>query len=182
MARIVQKVFRSLAYVLATGVILLALLVGLVRLLLPLAPEYQEEVRRVAAEATGLDVAFDRISASWPLRGPELTLFDVQLSDPETGLQVIGAQEGRGGIERVPPVRRGAPGAEPPGCCRCAGGRRARGGGRLARPGPAIGKVVSLVGRAAPHSRDRSEFRRSGISGIATMARRVGICLPACRV
>ncbi len=93
MSRLLPRLLRGLVYVAATSVILLALLVGLVRLLLPLVPEYREEVGRVVAQATGLDVEFQRLSASWPLRGPELSLFDVQLMDPDSGLEVIAAQE-----------------------------------------------------------------------------------------
>ena len=93
MSRLLPRLLRSLVYLAATSVILLALLVGLVRLLLPQVPEYREEVRRVVAQATGLDVEFQRLSASWPLRGPELSLFDVQLIDPGSGLEVIAAQE-----------------------------------------------------------------------------------------
>jgi len=51
---------------------LLALLVGVARLFLPLVPEYQNEIRRWAGDATGLDVDFQHISASWPFTGPEL--------------------------------------------------------------------------------------------------------------
>ncbi len=93
MAGVVRKIFRSLAYVLATVVILMALMVGLVRLLLPLVPDYQEEVRQIAAQSTGFDVEFERISASWPLRGPALSLFQVRLLEPETGQQVLAAEE-----------------------------------------------------------------------------------------
>ncbi len=93
MAGVVRKIFRSLAYILATVVILMALMVGLVRLLLPLVPDYQEEVRLIAAQTTGFDVEFERISASWPLQGPALSLFQVRLLEPDTGQQVLAAEE-----------------------------------------------------------------------------------------
>jgi len=93
MAGILPRLVRGLIYFAATTVIVLALLVGLVRLLLPQVPEYQEEVRRVAEQATGFDVDFVRLSASWPLRGPELSLYDVRLLDPETGAELVAAEE-----------------------------------------------------------------------------------------
>ena len=58
-----------LATVGAAAVIVLAVLVGIARLLLPMAPEYQDDIRRFANEATGFDVQFGRLSASWPLHG-----------------------------------------------------------------------------------------------------------------
>ena len=79
------KLFRVLIYSAATLVILLALLVGLIRLLLPQLPAYQQEVRDAAAAATGFDIQFVQLSASWPLRGPELVLYEVLIEDPDTG-------------------------------------------------------------------------------------------------
>jgi uncharacterized protein (TIGR02099 family) len=93
MAGILPRLIRGLIYTAATAVIVLALLVGLVRLLLPQVPEYQEEVRRVAEQATGFDVDFVRLSASWPLRGPELSLYDVRLLDPQTGAELVAAEQ-----------------------------------------------------------------------------------------
>jgi uncharacterized protein (TIGR02099 family) len=93
MAGILPRLIRGLAYFAASAVIVLALLVGLVRLLLPQVPEYQEEVRRLAEQATGFDVDFVRLSASWPLRGPELSLSDVRLLDPATGAELIAANQ-----------------------------------------------------------------------------------------
>ena len=68
-----------LATVGAAGLILLAVLVGIARLLLPMAPEYQDNIRRFANDATGLDVQFSQLSASWPLHGPEIRFFDVHI-------------------------------------------------------------------------------------------------------
>jgi uncharacterized protein (TIGR02099 family) len=93
MRALLRKLLRWLAYTAATAVILLAMLVGIVRLLLPLVPEYQDEIRRLATDATGLTVDFQRITASWPLAGPELRLFDVTASMPDTGENVLDAEE-----------------------------------------------------------------------------------------
>jgi len=80
---IVQKLVRYLAYAAAAGVMLLALLVGIARLLLPLVPEYQEDIRIWAARATGLEVQFQHISASWPITGPEIQFLDVTIESPD---------------------------------------------------------------------------------------------------
>ena len=48
-----RRLLKWLAYIAAAGVMLLAILVGLARLLLPMVPEYQGEIRRWARAATG---------------------------------------------------------------------------------------------------------------------------------
>ncbi|MDQ1302173.1 MAG: hypothetical protein QG595_156 [Pseudomonadota bacterium] len=82
-----------LATVGAAAVIVLAVLVGIARLLLPMAPEYQDDIRRFANEATGFDVQFGRLSASWPLHGPEIRFFDVQIRTRDGLRPVLEAAE-----------------------------------------------------------------------------------------
>ena len=84
---------RWLLYLAAAGVIALALLVGLLRLLLPQVPEYQDNIRAWASAATGYDIRFRRISASWPLSGPELSFYDVSLMRPGDVGAVLSAHE-----------------------------------------------------------------------------------------
>ncbi len=86
-----RKLLRGIAYLAATALILLALLVGLVRLLLPLVPQYQEQVRDLATAAVGFDVEFAGITAIWPIRGPELQLVDVRLHEAETQTDFLSA-------------------------------------------------------------------------------------------
>ncbi|UCG72635.1 MAG: TIGR02099 family protein [Chromatiales bacterium] len=95
------KLLRGLVYTAASVVIALALLVGLIRLLLPQLTQYQQEVRAAAAAATGFEVQFDRLSASWPLRGPELVLYDVRILDPGTADIIARADEVSVGIDVV---------------------------------------------------------------------------------
>ena len=75
-----RRILKWVAYIAAAGVMLLAILVGIARLLLPTIPEYQGDLQRWAREATGFEVEFGHISASWPLAGPELRLFDVTIT------------------------------------------------------------------------------------------------------
>jgi len=77
---ILRRSLGWLAGVLAAVLILLAVVVGLARLLLPLAPEYQDEIRRLVTEATGFDVQFRTLRASWPLTGPELRFGEVRIA------------------------------------------------------------------------------------------------------
>jgi uncharacterized protein (TIGR02099 family) len=84
--------------VLATVLISLALVVGALRLLLPLAPEYQAEIRRFANQATGLDIRFATLTASWPLSGPEVRFADVQVVEPASGRVALAAADLRVGV------------------------------------------------------------------------------------
>lgn len=93
MAQLAGKLLRAVVYTAATVVILLALIVGGLRLLLPLVPGYQQQIRAAAAAATGLTVDFAGISASWPLQGPELQLYDVVLRDPGSGELLLQSTE-----------------------------------------------------------------------------------------
>ncbi|MBT8422623.1 MAG: hypothetical protein KJP03_05860, partial [Gammaproteobacteria bacterium] len=76
----------------AGAVILLALLVGVARLLLPEAPRFADDVRRAAQQATGFDIDFQLLSAGVSLYGPELRLTDVTVNWP-TGEQAFAAGE-----------------------------------------------------------------------------------------
>ena len=84
---------------------LLALLVGIARLFLPLVPEYQDDIRRWAAAATGFDVQFRNISASWPFAGPELRFIDVTVLSQETGEEIFVAKNLTVGISLLELIR-----------------------------------------------------------------------------
>ncbi len=101
MVGVMGKLLRALVYTAASVVIVLALVVGLIRLLLPQLSEYQQEVRDAAALATGFDVQFARLSASWPLRGPELVLYEVRILSPDTGDTIARADEVSVGVDIV---------------------------------------------------------------------------------
>ncbi|MGI9342605.1 MAG: hypothetical protein ACR2QV_07125, partial [Gammaproteobacteria bacterium] len=83
MGALIRKLSKYLAYAAAAAVMLLALLVGVARLLLPLVPDYQEDIRAWASQATGFDVQFEFISASWPIAGPEIRFLDVTIRSPD---------------------------------------------------------------------------------------------------
>lgn len=93
MNRYAASALKFLAYAVAAVVILLAVAVGLVRLMLPELPEYREEIRARASEVIGLSVQFERIDARWRLSGPELIFSEVTLADPASGEAVLDADE-----------------------------------------------------------------------------------------
>ena len=102
-----RPALRWLLYVAAGAVILMALAVGVLRLLLPLVPQYQDDIRVWASNATGYDIRFRRISASWPLSGPELSFYDVRLSHPGERAAVLAARELSVGLSLFRLVRDG---------------------------------------------------------------------------
>ncbi|MEO8223373.1 MAG: DUF3971 domain-containing protein, partial [Gammaproteobacteria bacterium] len=96
---ILRRSLGWLAGIVAAVLILLAMLVGLARLLLPLVPDYQDEIRRFASEATGFDIRFGRLSASWPLPGPEVRFTDVRIATRNTRRAVLDAGELSVGVD-----------------------------------------------------------------------------------
>ena len=72
--------------VLAGSVIILALLVGVARLLLPQVPQYRENIQELAAQATGFSVEFGQIGAGVSRYGPELRLQNTRIVVPEENL------------------------------------------------------------------------------------------------
>lgn len=83
MSGIVNKVGQWALRIAAGFVILLALLVGVARLLLPEASRFADDVRRVAGEASGFVVDFELLSAGVSLYGPELRLTGVTVGWPD---------------------------------------------------------------------------------------------------
>ncbi len=93
MNRYASSALKFIAYSAAALVILLAVAVGLLRLMLPELPQYREQIRARASEAIGLDVDFGSLDARWRLNGPELIFSDVNLTDPVSGAGLLEAQE-----------------------------------------------------------------------------------------
>lgn len=81
MRKLLRKLLRYVAYVGATMIIVLAVAVGIFRLMLPRLPEYQEEVKAWASAAIGMQVEFSGMNARWRLSGPELNFFNAELTN-----------------------------------------------------------------------------------------------------
>lgn len=93
MKQLLRKLIRGLAYLGAAVVILLAVAVGIFRLMLPRLPEYQEEIKDWASTAIGMDVEFSGMTARWRLSGPELSFFEASLNRQDSGEGILMAQE-----------------------------------------------------------------------------------------
>ena len=98
MLRAILSLFKWIGGLAAVLLILLAVVVGMARLLLPQIPEYTDQIRGFVLEATGVQLTFREISAVWPpLAGPELRFYGVTLVLPGDG-GLISAQEARVGF------------------------------------------------------------------------------------
>ncbi|MDA0992476.1 MAG: YhdP family protein [Proteobacteria bacterium] len=93
MKRLLQRLIKGLAYFGAAMVILLAISVGIFRLMLPRLPEYQDEIKDWASAAIGMNVEFSGMNARWRLSGPELSFFDARLNQQSTGDSILMAEE-----------------------------------------------------------------------------------------
>ena len=70
MKELLRKLIKYLAYIGAALVIVLAIAVGIFRLMLPRLPEYQEDIKAWASAAIGMQVEFSGMNARWRLSGP----------------------------------------------------------------------------------------------------------------
>ena len=93
MKRLLEKLIKGLAYLAAGIVIILAIAVGIFRLLLPRLPEYQEDIKQWASSAIGMRVEFAGMNARWRLSGPELSFFSASLGRRDAGTDIVEAGE-----------------------------------------------------------------------------------------
>ncbi len=107
MRRFFQRLIKFLAYTAAGIVILLAVAVGLFRLLLPKLPEYQDELKAWASNAIGMQVEFSGMDARWGLSGPELNFYDAELIRPTNNTRLLSAEEVSIGVGLLRLLREG---------------------------------------------------------------------------
>ena len=93
MNKIFKRIIKGVAYFGAAVVILLAIAVGVFRLMLPRLPEYQEDIKAWASDAIGVRVEFSGMNARWRLSGPEVSFFDAELVQPGTESNILSAEE-----------------------------------------------------------------------------------------
>ncbi|MFU8820824.1 MAG: YhdP family protein [Gammaproteobacteria bacterium] len=92
MPGLIRRLWQITAGVFAGVVILLAVLVGLVRLALVQVPEYRDQIETWAGEALGWPVEIGAMDARLGLRGPELRLSDARiLTQDREGTLIVAA-------------------------------------------------------------------------------------------
>ncbi len=98
MKRLLLILWKCIAVLGAGTIILLALALGVFRLMLPLVPEYREQIQAAASGFIGRPVTLGTIDARWRLRGPELLFKQVKVLSEDRAETLIqadrGAQEG----------------------------------------------------------------------------------------
>jgi len=98
MKKLLRKLIKYLANIGAALVIVLAIAVGIFRLMLPQLPEYQEEIKGWASAAIGMQVEFSGMNARWRFSGPELSFFNAELVSPGATESLLSADEVSVGI------------------------------------------------------------------------------------
>ncbi len=93
MRAILGKTLRWALGVAGVCVLTVALLLGVLRVLLPLAPAFQEEIAQWTSESLGYPVEFARIQPSWGLTGPEFRLRGVRVMSERGGRPLLLADE-----------------------------------------------------------------------------------------
>jgi uncharacterized protein YhdP len=88
----IRLILRWMMQIAAALVIVLALLVGVARLLLPEAAAFREDIRAAVTRATGLEIDFALLSAGVSLYGPELRFVDTVVNWPD-GSELATADE-----------------------------------------------------------------------------------------
>lgn len=101
MKSLLRKLVKIIAYLAATVVILLAIAVGLFRLMLPRLPEYQEQIKTWASTAIGMTVEFSDMNARWRFSGPELSFSNATLSRVAVDLPLVSAEEVGVGVSLI---------------------------------------------------------------------------------
>jgi len=93
MKQLLKRLTKFLAYFAAGIVILLAVAVGLFRLMLPRLPEYQEDIKVWARAAIGMQVEFTGMDARWRLSGPEVNFYNAELMRPDGSGSLLSVNE-----------------------------------------------------------------------------------------
>lgn len=93
MKQLLKRLTKFLAYFAAAVVILLAIAVGLFRLMLPRLPEYQEEIKEWARAAIGMQVEFSGMNARWRLSGPEVNFYNAEILRPDGSGSLLDVDE-----------------------------------------------------------------------------------------
>ena len=88
-----KRVLRWVVGVVCVLLLTLGILLGVLRVLLPLTPRFQEEIAQWTSESLGYPVEFARIEPSWGLSGPEFRLRGVRVLSERGGGPLLLADE-----------------------------------------------------------------------------------------
>ena len=104
-SRLARRIWKWSAATFAVVVILLAVAVGLFRLLLPLAPGYHEQIETWASSAVGYPVRLTDIDARWRVGGPELAFTKIEVLSADRSRVMFSSESGSVGVSVLKLVR-----------------------------------------------------------------------------
>jgi uncharacterized protein YhdP len=82
---VTRRVLRWIAGIAGALIILMALLIGAMRIAITHLPEYRDQIQAWVNETSHLDVRFKGMDARWRFYGPELFVSDVAVLAPNGG-------------------------------------------------------------------------------------------------
>src|SRR5690606_7267148 len=88
MRRHLRWLRRWLAYLLAVALVMVALVIGTLSQLLPLAERHPQRIAAWLSDKAGRPVAFERLQTQWTRRGPLLRLDGLHIGEGEQGVRV----------------------------------------------------------------------------------------------
>lgn len=91
---VLRRIWRLLAVTFAVIAVVLALAIGLFRVLVPLVPDYHQRIEAAASSGLGFPITFDRVDARWRWRGPELVFYGATVIDAGSGDALLNAHSG----------------------------------------------------------------------------------------
>jgi uncharacterized protein (TIGR02099 family) len=112
MRKFLKMLAKIVAYTAGGLIILLAIAIGLFRLLLPRLPEYQDDIKEWASTAIGLSVEFSGMDARWGFNGPEIEFYDAELVSDDNYdnlARIIAAEEVSVGVGLMQLLFKGKP-------------------------------------------------------------------------
>ncbi|MFK8017342.1 MAG: YhdP family protein [Gammaproteobacteria bacterium] len=89
-----RTVWRLGAIAFALIAILLALIIGLFRVLVPMVPDFHARIEGAASGALGMPVQFERLDVRWRFKGPELVFYGATVYDTERNVTLLEARDG----------------------------------------------------------------------------------------
>jgi uncharacterized protein (TIGR02099 family) len=92
MRRRMRLARRGAGYALAVALVLVALAIGVLNQLMPLAERHPDRIAAWLGERSGRGVAFDRVETSWTRRGPLLQLENLRIGDGDQAIAIGDAE------------------------------------------------------------------------------------------
>ena len=91
---VLRTLWRLAFLMFAVVAVLVALAIGLFRILVPMVPDFHERIETAAGNALGVPVTVEKLDVRWRWRGPELVFEGVRVLDAERDSSLLEARDG----------------------------------------------------------------------------------------